>query len=287
VSGSGGIYVDKLVLAAPAFTGLQQRAVQAFDLRGTPVGPPVVFGNVLEGPLTLPKAAQWNVQVAHRLNERWLARVNYQERRGEDELIVTPRLHPGDAGAFILSSTGDSRARSLETTVGYRASPSGTQAYVSYVRSASRGNLNDLNSVEGDFKAPLVLPDEKGPLAADTPHRWLAWGVFALPRQITVAPFFEWRTGFPYTALDENWNVAGARNTWRYPAFASLDLVISKMVTVPVVHLPAQIGIKVYNVTRQFDGRDVQRIIDRTDFGQTYNPVLRQLRGIFEIVWGK
>ena len=32
-------------------------------------------------------------------------------------------------------------------------------------------------------------------------------------------------------------------------------------------------------------GRDIQRDIDRPDFGMTYNSPGRQVRGVFEIVW--
>jgi hypothetical protein len=101
-----------------------------------------------------------------------------------------------------------------------------------------------------------------------------------------VAPFFEWRTGFPYSALDENGAVVGVRHTWRCPPFASLDLTVTKMITLPVVQWTTRIGVTVYNVTARADDRDVQRDIERADFGHTFNPVLRQLRAVFEIVWG-
>jgi hypothetical protein len=286
MSGAAGLYADKLVLAAPAFPGFQDRVQQSFDTLGRPAGAPRTFVNVIDGNLSLPKAFRWNLQLDHRLSDSWVARTYYQERRGKDELIVTPRLTSGTTDEMALSSTGDSRARSFEATIGYKSrSHSDDQVYLSYVRSSSRGNLNDLNAIEGEFKAALVLPDERGPLAADAPHRWLAWGVLTLPHEITLAPFFEWHTGFPYTALDENWTVVGARNTWRYPPFASLDLVATKMVTVPVLHLPARLGVSIFNLTARSDGRDVQRDIERPDFGQTFNPVLRQWRGVFEIVW--
>ena len=33
------------------------------------------------------------------------------------------------------------------------------------------------------------------------------------------------------------------------------------------------------------NGREVQADIDRPDFGQTYNALGRQVRGVFEIIW--
>ncbi len=286
LSGAAGLYVDKLVLAAQAFAGLPARVEQAFDGGGRPIGPPTIFTNTIDGALDLPSATLFNLQLDRRFGDRWLTRIRYQERHGIDEMIVTPRLTSAYAGELALSSTGSSLARSVETTVGYRIG-SGTQAYVSYVRSTSRGNLNDLNAIDGDYKTALILPDAEGPLAADAPHRLLTWGIFNLPRAITVAPFFEWRTGFPFTALDEDWTIVGARNDQRFPAFASLDLVVTKTLVTPFLHLPARIGVKVYNIAGRKNGRDVQADIERPDFGQTFNPLLRQLRGVFEIEWGK
>jgi len=59
-----------------------------------------------------------------------------------------------------------------------------------------------------------------------------------------------------------------------------------------VVKLPgglphARIGLKMYNLFGAENARDIQRDIMRPDFGSTYNPIPRDFRSIFELLWGE
>jgi hypothetical protein len=286
IKGGVGLFTDKIVLGARAFDQFQSRIVQTYDASGLPVGPPIVYTNRREGRLTLPKALVWNMEVNRELGHGWRVRLNFQQRDGKDELVVVPRLLTPDTGVLALSSTGDSDAHGLETTIGYADRTHGHQAYVSYVTASARGNLNDLNAIEGNFKEPFVQADQIGPLRFDVPHRLLVWGLLSMPWRVTVAPFVEWRSGFPYSAIDESWTYAGSRNTRRFPRFFSLDLVVNKGIRLPWLRVPARIGFSIYNLTRRHNGRDVQADIQRPDFDRTYNRIHRRLRGQFEIDWG-
>ena len=190
------------------------------------------------------------------------------------------------SGLLTLESTGTSRSRSFETTLAYRGPNAGNEFYVSYVRAQTRGNLNSFDLIEGVAKEPFVQPDAIGPLAADVPNRLLAWGVLHLPREIDLAPFLEIRDGFPYSAIGEDWTYAGARNTYRFPWFGSVDLYINKVFRLSN-HLPAaRIGLKVYSVVSVHSERDVQRDIARADFGMYYNAIPRDFAAVFELLWG-
>lgn len=283
VTGGAGLFSDKLPLAALAFPGYQARAVTRFDAAGLPLGPPIVYGNVLADRLERAHAWRWSGQVDRRLGGGWQVRAGYQERHGDGELLVLP---VDDAGrpVALLASGGESRSRSLETTIGFRPPNGRHQVYLSYVRGSARGNTNDFNQVEGTFRDPLLEPAEDAPLPTDVAHRGLVWGLFSLPSETTVAPFLEVRSGFPYSVIGEDWSYVGARNTRRYPFFASLDVIVNKMVTLPG-GLRARVGIKLYNVAGRRNGRDVQRDIESPAFGRTYNALGRQVRGIFEIIW--
>src|SRR5262249_28965011 len=217
IKGGAGLFAGKVVLSARTFHQLQSRVVQSYDLQGAPIGPAVKYVNRRDGDFALPKALLWNLEVDRDLGRGWRARVNFQQRDGKDELVVAPRLVSAESGVLALSSTGDSDAWNVESTVGYVDRTHGHQAYVSYVRSNARGNLNDLNAVAGNFIEPYVRADEIGPLRFDVPHRLLAWGLLAVPWQVTIAPFLEWRSGFPYSAIDDSWNYVDPRNTRRLP----------------------------------------------------------------------
>ncbi len=278
---SGDATVDR-----PSVTLSEERgAIFQRLLGGAPPGEVVEWRNAAGAPLLMPRSFRWDVQVDREVGSTLTARIRYAERHGEHELIVNPIVASPTAGLLSLESGGASIGRSLEATVGYR--PDGRQVYVSYVRAAARGNLNSLDAVDGVFKEPFVQPDQIGPLPADVPNRLLAWGVLRAPARLTIAPFLEARSGFPYSAIDDSWTYAGPRNQYRLPWFASLDLYVNTIVGLPGRLPDARVGLKLYNVASIHTGRDVQRDIDRADFGTTYNPIPRDFTFVFEVLWGK
>jgi hypothetical protein len=286
-SGSVGLFSDILPLDAQGFTQLPVRTLVSVDALGS-AAPPVVIGNTIAGPLHVPQAVHWDAELDRRVNI-WTLRLRYEERRGTHELIVAPPGSTGDAVtpiADMLSSSGASHSRSLETTAGVRAA-GGTEAYVSYVRSRSWGSQNSLDQTEGLMRVPFVQANLSGPLPIDVPHRLLAWGVFHLPARFTVAPFLDARSGFPYTALDDGWMMASMPGQYRLPWTASVDLSATKIVGLPR-HLPeARVGVKLYNIVSTNTEREVQRDIARADFGTRYDPVPRDFSLVFEFLWGR
>ena len=286
ISGSVGLFGDKLPLEALVFPSLQPRTIQSFDASGAPLGPALFYTNAIEGPLKTPIATRWNVELDRRLSNSWSARVKFQERHGRDEPIVDPVVLSDSSAVLAFQSTGTSRARSVETTIAYHGPNAGNEFYVSYVRAQATGDLNGFDAIEGVAKQAFVQADAIGPLPADVPNRLLVWGVLHLPRDFTLAPFVEVRDGFPYSAIAEDWSYVGARNSYRYPRFGSLDLYINRVFRLGN-HLPAaRIGLKVYSVVSVHSERDVQADIGRLDFGTIYNAIPRYYSGVFELLWG-
>ena len=286
ISGSVGLFGDKLPLEALVFPSLQPRTIQSFDASGAPLGPALLYTNAIEGPLRTPIATRWDVELDRRLSNSWLARVKFQERHGRDEPIVDPVILSDWSAVLALQSTGTSRARSVETTVAYHGPNAGNEFYVSYVRAQATGDLNSFDVIEGVAKQAFVQADAIGPLPADVPNRLLAWGVLHLPRDFTLAPFVEVRDGFPYSAIAEDWSYVGARNSYRYPWFGSLDVYINKVFRLSNRLPAARIGLKVYSLVSVHSERDVQADIGRLDFGTIYNAIPRDYAGVFELLWG-
>jgi hypothetical protein len=286
LTGGLGVFVDKPLLAPLVFDQRQARRETLFDPSGQAVLSSQLFTNRVAGPLAIPRATTWSLQLDQTLKGGWMARAAFQRRLGRHEWTVNPVVIDPSSGQLLLTSDGESSSRSIEITTGYRSAHGERQFYLSYVRSWTEGDLNDLNTVVGNRSQAQVLPAASGPLAADVPHRVLAWGVMSLPWQVTLSPFVEIRSGFPYTRIDENWDVVGTRNDARFPTFMSLDVAVEKALQLPF-GLPARLGLKVFNLAGRNNGRAVQRDVQRADFGQLYDPVGRQLRGTLEISWNK
>jgi hypothetical protein len=284
--GSAGLFADKIPLEAYAFTAGQGRVVEEFDPSGTLVSSRL-FGNVASGSFTPPTASRWDVELDHRFSGGWQARVKYQARHGQHELIVDPVDTSASSGSLLLQSSGASTARSVELTAAYKSTGSGHEVFISYVRASARGSVNTLADVEGAFREPYVQPDQTASLSSDVPDRLLAWGMIHLPARITVAPFLEVRSGFPFSPIDDVWRYAAPVNSARLPWFGSLDLYVNKVFTLSPRLPDARIGLKLYNVASVHTERDVQRDIARPDFGQTYNPIPRDFTLVFELLWGR
>jgi hypothetical protein len=284
--GSAGWFADKIPLEAYAFRSGQARLVEAWDAAGR-LTSSVLLSNATPGSWDTPMATRWDFELGHRFTAGWQGRVKFQERRGRRELVVDPQLESAATGALVLESAGQSSARSLEVTSAYRTPRGGHELYLSYVWSKTSGSTNTLETVQGAFREPYIQADMAAPLRADVPHRVLAWGVFHLPARITVAPFLEVRSGFPYSPVDESWNYAAPPNSARLPGFGSLDLYVNKVFSLSPRLPDARIGLKLYNVVSVHTERDVQRDVARADFGRTYDALPRDFTLVFELLWGK
>jgi hypothetical protein len=275
ISGSVGLFVDKLVLAALAFPAFPTRVEQQFDVTGAALGPPQYIPNTVDGSLRVPHAERWDIGIDRTFAKGWIAHVRYQERHGGDELILQPSLELAGISTLTLSSGGRSTERGLETTIGYQRPDTGHEFYVSYVRSSAHGDLNTFEILEGLSKDPFVQPNQVGPLATDIPNRLLAWGLLRLPGNLTFAPFLTVRNGFLYSAIDDDWVYVGDRDGLRMPWFGSLDISVTRVVDLPRQLPHARVGLKLYNLVSANSEREIQRDVASPDFGVRYDPVPR------------
>src|SRR5260221_3950129 len=69
-------------------------------------------------------------------------------------------------------------------------------------------------------------------LSSDARNRVLLWGTFNLPRRVVVSPVAEWRSGFPYSVINERYLYAMTPNAQSFPSFVSADMVAYKTFTV-------------------------------------------------------
>lgn len=102
-----------------------------------------------------------------------------------------------------------------------------------YVRSSARASA----VVDYSLENPVFAPQLPGPLLWDTPHRLLSWGWAPVPvagwlkrplKDVTVAYLLEYRTGFPFSAVDEEGVLAGGPNRFRFPSHFNINVHFEK-----------------------------------------------------------
>jgi hypothetical protein len=284
VRGGVGLFFDKIPLNIGAFTQYPSQRVTTFGANGlTVLDGPRLFRNTAPTDLKTPYSVAGNIQVDHQFTERLLLRLGYEERHTQRDFII----HPAPAANQLrLQNDGRSLYREFQIVTRFRFQE-GRNIFLSYVRSQSRGDLNDYNSYFGNLRNPVIRPNEYGRQNFDAPNRLLFWGDFALPHQIVISPVVEYRNGFPYSALNEQQDFVGARNSaGRFPHAFTLDVLVMKGLAIPFKgkKYHGRAGITFFNVTNHFNPRDVQTNIASPQFGGFYNSPGISMRLKFEFV---
>jgi outer membrane receptor for ferrienterochelin and colicin len=280
VRGGIGIFYDDINLNVATFSQLQDRILTHFgpdglQVIGSPERQRFEFTNAK---LRTPRSVNWNVEFDREWLKNLFVRVGYQQRQARREFILNP-IDSGSHGTILgVDNSGSSRYRELEVTARYKFREN-DEFTASYVRSSSRGDLNDFNSYFSNFQNPIIQANERSRLPWDAPDRFLFRGEFHVRYRITLMPVLDIRTGFPYSIIDEDRNFVGPRNlAGRFPNFASIDLQILRTVSLPgrFNKYRVELGLKVFNLTNHFNPRDFQNNLASDNFGGFFNGVGRQ-----------
>ncbi len=272
VRGGFGKFAERTPLTVGAFTQYDTQTVRRFAANGAPLGPAVTFAHVVDGELKTPESIVQTAAWDQRFGRRVFVKAAYLHRNGSHAYTVNP---DATRGTLTLGSVGASKYWEFETTGRYLANEH-RDVTVSYVRSHSTRDLNDYDQFYGNFRNPIIRSNENSLSPTDVPNRLIVRGVFGLPGKWVLSPLYEWRTGFPWSAVDEFQDFVGVRNqAGRLPTVSTLDFSLARPWRFRKYHFTA--GIKIYNAFNTGDERDVQSNITSPDYGKFYNPIERSI----------
>ena len=272
IRGGFGKFAERTPLTIGGFTDYEQPTVTRFAADGTPLSAPVTFLHAVDGTLKTPESIVQTVAWDQRFGRRFFAKAAYLHRNGSHAYIVEP---DATRGVLALSSSGRSKYWEFELTGRYLESEH-RDLTVSYVRSHSTRDLNDYDEYFGTFRDPIIRANERSLSPTDVPNRLIVRGSIGLPGKWVVDPVFEWRTGFPWTAVDEFQDFVGPRNrAGRLPTVTSLDFALTRPWRFRKYRFLG--GLKVYNVFNAGNERDVQTNVTSPDYGKFYNPIERSI----------
>lgn len=277
LKGGIGIFYDRVPLIYPVFDEMPDRTVALLGPNGQALGS-TAYTNRIAGELQNPRSTAWNLALERQVSEHFTLRVAYEQRNTTRDFVVSPSS--GDGAAFItLSNAGTDSYREFQITGRYRLPRMMLDA--SYVHSRAYGDLNDPLLFFGNYPQAVIQPDARGRLPFDAPNRVLLHADIEGPWKLTIVPVFDIHTGFPYSVENEYREYIGARNVERFPQFSSLDLQITRPISLPFGErrIKARIGGGIFNLFGRFNPRDVQNDIASTNFGQFYNSPALLFRG--------
>lgn len=274
--GGFGKFAERTPLTIGAFTQYDVQTVTRFAPSGFSQGSPVTYAHVIGEPFKTPESIVQTVAWDQRFGRLFFFKAAYLHREGSHAYIVNP---DATQGLLTLSSSGGSKYWELETTGRYLANEH-RDLSVSYVRSKSTRDLNDFDQFYGNFRNPIIRPNENSLSPTDVPHRLIVRGTLGVGGGFVFAPLYEWRTGFPWSAVDEYQDFFEGRNNGRrLPKVSTLDFTLARELHFRKYRFTG--GLKVYNALNTGNERDVQNNIASPDFGKFYNPIQRSIGFLF------
>ena len=298
--GGVGVFYAGMPLLGGSFPANPNRVVTLFDPQGNPLGTPVTLPNVYahvgeNGYQILPPGQDldstpydmtWNAELDREISSHLTLRLSYLGSRTYNLFVVGPQQLPGSNPVLLMSNTGGSRYRELQSTVRYRAGNFADFNF-SYIHSLTRGDLNVLSQVYVTFEQPVIRPNLFSVSNSDVPNRFLAWGDIHLPWKLNASPVLDVHSGFPYSAVDALQDYVGQPNSLRFPTFISFDLKLSKDFRIPFLPWlkdhPLRGAIGIYNVTNHLNPRDVYNNITSPYFGHFAGPQHRTLEPFIDL----
>jgi len=294
-----GLFFDRVPLNVYSFNHYPRQTISLFDDSGDPTGGPYYFENLLgvaylhsafvvhkqtPGDFS-PRSANGAIRIEQTISSFLKLRAGYT-RNASAGLVLVNRIAPDPVrllGAYELSGSGDSRYHQFEFTARLRIN-AGRLLFLSYVRSAAEGDLNEFAGYLGSFPSPVIRDNVYSRLPADLPNRFLAWGQVPLPLGFRIAPIMEFRDGFPYATYDAAQSYAGAPYTHRYPDFFSLDSRFSKDIRVNTKYT-VRLSVSSYNLSNHFNPEAFHNNIDDPAYGLFFGHRGRRFTGDFDVLF--
>ena len=148
--------------------------------------------------------------------------------RDQHHGLVYETLTPGQIGSnFLLQSSRRDKYRAVTVSARHTFANT-TVVYGSYTRSrASTDQV--LDPLLGQL---YFAPQQAGPLLWDAPNRLLTWASIPTPIwEVLFTYLFEYRTGYPWSVINQQQFLVGAANSRRFPDYAGLTIGLEKKFT--------------------------------------------------------
>ena len=141
-------------------------------------GAPVTFAHVVGGAAEDAGKHRPDRRLGQRFGRRFFFKAAYLHRNGSHAYIVDPDRDARPARR--CRRPAQSKYWEFETTGRYLASEH-RDLTVSYVRSHSTRDLNDYDQFYGNFRNPIIRPNENSLSPTDVPNRIIVRGNIGLP----------------------------------------------------------------------------------------------------------
>jgi hypothetical protein len=224
------------------------------------LGPVVSSFNLPQGRLHQPTFITYSIGWEQKAGPKSLLGFSFIHRNGKRGLAYEKAFASELDNEFFLQNNRRDNYQSFQTS--FRHSFSDKAGFsANYTRSSARTNQAFDFSLENLISA-LQQP---GPQDWDTPNRFISSGWTPISTgNFLFSYFFEYRTGFPFSIVNERQQVIGTANSKRYSDYAGLNLGIEKRLKL-FTRMWA-IRLSILNISGHSNPDSVVNNIDSPDF---------------------
>ncbi len=198
-------------------------------------GPVTTAFFVNERELRAPRYRTFSASAERRLPLDFYGRAGFTLRTGNRGFTFVNEAEPPAAeGYYYLRNWRSDRYRAVELSL--RRTFGRFEWSGGYTRSSARSDA----VVDYSLENPVFGPQGPGPFPWDAPNRLLTWGWAPLPkrplprwlhfavRETDAVYLVEYRSGFPFSVVNEEGFMVGRPNSRRLPAYFSVNLHLER-----------------------------------------------------------
>jgi hypothetical protein len=280
ITAAWGIFLQPMTLSilGPAYD--QQRSDTFFGLPPTPAPTgPVTSRFVLpEEKLKQPRFYTISLGYEQTVGRNSQIEFSFTRREGRLGLAYDKVASDAHENIFLLQNNRRDRYQALQFSFKHsftdRASVS-----ASYTRSRARSN----HVFDYSLETLVFTSQQPGPLDWDAPNRFISTGWAPAPIwNLFLSYFLEYRSGFPFSIVNEQQQIVGAANRIRFPNYVSLNIGIEKR-----IHLFTRewaIRLAIINATGHVHPDSVINNVDSPDFMKFLGGQRRSFTGRLRLV---
>ena len=257
-----GVYYDatNLDLITRPLTG--QRLDQFYARDGTTAsGPPLITSfQVDDHSLKVPRYLNWSVGLEQKLPSEIYVDTEFLQKRGHNVLAYfnSSQFIQGDVGFQLLNDRQD-RYEAFQITL-RRAFKGNHVVLAAYTRSQAHSNA----VLDPGIDNPVFGRQAGGPLPWDAPNHFISWGWMPLVKKFDFAYSLDWRSGFPFSVVNEQQLLVGDLNSHRFPTYFTLNTHVERRFTLFRYHVALRAGFN--NVTNRENPTVVNNNVDSPQF---------------------
>ncbi|HVP48999.1 MAG TPA: carboxypeptidase regulatory-like domain-containing protein [Bryobacteraceae bacterium] len=233
-----GVFHDELTLSTLTQNQDQISLSTFFLPNGVVHGPVETAFFMNDHALRVPRYRTASLSVERKLPLGLYGKASYVHKVGSGGFTFVNELEafggvPG-GGLYQLRNWRHDRYDAAEFTV--RRTFGRFEWVAGYTRSRARSDA----VVDYSLENPIFAPQGPGPFAWDTPNRFMTWGWAPLPKgaapaflqrligETDVVYLAEYRTGFPFSVVNEDGILVGSPNARRFPDYFNINLALER-----------------------------------------------------------